>query len=82
MTPREAEAGLVELTLPNGGRILVGFGAEVACNPDIEASVVQMMLDAFGTEDEVRLVLADYAEASGFTASVLTEGATTLVVIA
>jgi hypothetical protein len=82
MTPQEAEAGLVELTLPKGRRVLVRFGAEVASNPDVEASVVRMMLGAIGAEDEVRLALADYAEASGLTASVSTEGATTRVVIA
>jgi hypothetical protein len=82
MTPQEAQAGLVELTLPEGGRVLVGFGAEVASNPDIEASVVRMMLNAIGTEDEVRLALAEYAEASGLTALVSTEGTTMRVVIA
>jgi hypothetical protein len=82
MTPQEAEAGLVELTLPSGGRVLVGFGAEVASNPDVEASVVRMMLAAIGTENEVRLALAHYAESSGLRTSVSTEGTTTWVVIA
>ena len=82
MTPQEADAGLVELTLPNGGRVLVGFGARAASNPDVEASVVRMMLDAIGTGDEVRQVLARYAKASGLTAKISTDGATTRVVIA
>jgi hypothetical protein len=82
MTPQEAEAGLVELTLPDGGRVLVGFGVRAASNPDVEASVVRMMLDAIGTGNEVRLALSRYAEASGLTALISTEGATTWVVIA
>jgi hypothetical protein len=37
--------------------------------PDIEAAVVQMMLAATGSEDDVRSALADYAESSGLTAA-------------
>ena len=68
MTPRQAAEGFIELDLPDGGRVLVWFGDEVASNPDIEASVVTMMLASTGDEDDVRAALADYAEASGLTA--------------
>jgi hypothetical protein len=68
MTPEQAEAGFMELNLPDGGRVLVCFRGEVAANPDVEAAVVQMMLAATGSEADVRAALADYAESSGFTA--------------
>jgi hypothetical protein len=48
--------------------VLVCFRGEVAANPDVEAAVVQMMLAATGSEDDIRAALAHYAEASGFTA--------------
>lgn len=67
MTPEQAEAGFVQLDLPDGGRVLVCFRGEVAANPDIEAAVVQMMLAATGSEADVRAALEDYAESSGFT---------------
>src|SRR5688572_26675029 len=68
MTPQQAGDGLVELMLPDGGHVLVGFREETSINPAVEASVVQVMLDATGNEDEVREALAHYAEASGFSA--------------
>lgn len=68
MTPEQAEAGFVQLDLPDGGRVLVCFRGEVAANPDVEAAVVQMMLAATGSEADVLSALKDYAESSGFTA--------------
>jgi hypothetical protein len=69
MTPEQADDGFVELDLPNGGRVLVCFRDEASANSEIEASVVLMMLAATGDEDDVRAALADYAEASGLTAT-------------
>ena len=69
MTPQEADAGLVELVLPDGGHVLVGFGDSVAGDPDVEASVVQTMLEAAGNgHDDVWAALADYAESAGLSA--------------
>ena len=68
MTPQQADAGFMELDLPDGGQVLVSFGEEVSANPEIEAAVVRMMLAATGDAAEVRAALADYAEASGLTA--------------
>jgi hypothetical protein len=68
MTPQEANAGLVELVLPDGGHVLVGFGDGVAGNPEVEASVVQTMLDAGGAEGDVWSALSSYAHGSGLTA--------------
>jgi hypothetical protein len=73
MTPQQAANGFMELDLPDGGRVLVSFSDEVSSNPDIEASVVRMMLASTGGEDEVRAAIADYAEASGLTAVVIGE---------
>jgi hypothetical protein len=69
MTPQQADEGFMELNLPDGGRVLVCFSAELQANPDIEAAVVQMMLAATGSVDDVRSALADYAESSGLTAA-------------
>ena len=81
MTPEQAAEGFVELGLPDGGRVLVCFGDEVASNSDVEASVVLMMLAATGSEDDVRAALADYAEASGLTAQVsIDRGALTVLI--
>ena len=74
MTPQQADDGFMELNLPDGGRVLVCFRDEVASNPDVEASVVQMMLAATGGEAEVRTALTDYAEASGLTAVLSRDG--------
>ena len=68
MTPQQADAGFMELDLPDGGRVLVCFSEEVSSNPEIEAAVVQMMLAATGDAAEVRAALTDYAESSGLTA--------------
>jgi hypothetical protein len=82
MTPRQADDGLLELVLPDGGRVLVRFGDEVSTNPDIEATVVRMMLAATGSEHEVRAALADYAEASGLRAVIALDRGSMTVVIA
>jgi len=73
MTPQQAASGFMELDLPDGGRVLVSFSEEVSSNPDIEASVVRMMLASTGGEDDVRAAIADYAEASGLHAAVTGE---------
>jgi hypothetical protein len=69
MTPQQADDGFMELNLPDGGRVLVCFSDELQANPDIEAAVVQVMLAATGSEDDVRAALDDYAESSGLTAA-------------
>ena len=56
--------------LPQGGHVLVAFRNNAFANPAVEASVVQLMLDATGGNDEVAAALADYAAASGFTLEV------------
>ena len=81
MTPEQADEGFVEMDLPDGGRILVRFGDELASNSELEASVVLMMLAATGSEEDVRAALADYAEASGLTSRVsIDHGAVTVMI--
>jgi hypothetical protein len=81
MTPKQADGGFVELDLPDGGRVFVCFGDEVASNSDVEASVVLMMLAATGSEADVRAALADYAEASGLIAEVSINAGSVTVMI-
>jgi hypothetical protein len=80
MTPEQAGDGFVELDLPDGGRVLVRFADEIL-SPDVEASVVLMMLAATGSEDDVRAAIADYAEASGLTARISADRGSLTVVI-
>lgn len=81
MTPEQADDGVVELDLPDGGRVLVCFSDELASNSEIEANVVLMMLAATGNENDVREALSDYAQASGLTATVSADrGALTVVI--
>jgi hypothetical protein len=82
MTPQQADDGLVELMLPDGGHVLVGFSEEASINPAVEASVVQVLLDATGNEDEVRDALAQYAEASGFAAKLSRKDGSIILMIA
>lgn len=70
MTPQQADAGCVELDLPDGGQVLVRFEDGAMGEPEVEASVVQAMLALQGTESEVRNALLDFAEASGLNAVV------------
>ena len=74
MTPAQADGGFVELDLPDGGRVLVSFGDDLATDADVEASVVLMMLAVSGDATDVRAALADYAQASGWTARTSTAG--------
>ncbi|HEY6012588.1 MAG TPA: hypothetical protein VIU37_01225 [Candidatus Limnocylindrales bacterium] len=67
MTPQQADAGVIELVLPEGGHVLVDFGND-GPRPDLEASVVEMMLTSGGTAENVCQTLSDYAEASGLSA--------------
>ena len=67
MTSQQAGAGLLELMLPDGGHVLADFGVDGTSHPDLEATVVQMMLCAVGNENVCKTP-ADYAEASGMSA--------------
>jgi hypothetical protein len=53
MTPRQATEGIVELGLPDGGRVLVSFGDDVSGDADLENGVLLAMLAAGESQDEV-----------------------------
>ena len=65
MTPEEAERGCIEVMLPTGGCVQVGFGDDLSANPELEAAVVRMMLDAEGSDRDVCQAIVDYAGRSG-----------------
>lgn len=69
MTPQEAAAGLIELVLPQGGRVLVDIGDRAAADPGIEAGIIRVMLDAKDAHADLCAAVDDYAEASGLAAT-------------
>jgi len=68
VTPEQASDGLVELILPEGGRVLVDIRNDVERTADLEADVVQLLLEADGSDDDVCSALRDLAHDSGLTA--------------
>jgi hypothetical protein len=70
MTPRQAIDGVVEMGLPDGGRILVSFGDEVSGDPDVESGVVVAMLGAGDNEADICRAVTDHADAVGLRAVV------------
>ena len=69
MTPQEAAAGMIELVVPRGGRVLVDIGDRAALDPAIEAGIIRVMLDAEDTHADLCAAVDDYAEASGLAAT-------------
>jgi hypothetical protein len=65
MTPRQAIEGIVELGLPDGGRVLVSFGDDVSGDADLENGVLIAMLGAGESQDEVCRAVTEHAAASG-----------------
>ena len=68
MTPEQASNGLVELILPEGGRVLVDIRDDVERTAELEAEVVQVLLEADGTDDDVCSALRDLAHDADLTA--------------
>jgi hypothetical protein len=68
VTPEQASDGLVELILPEGGRVLVDIRDDVDRTADLEADVVQLLLEADGSDDDVCSALKDMAHDAGLTA--------------
>lgn len=81
MTPRQAIEGIVELGLPDGGRVLVSFGDDVAGDPDLENGVLLAMLAAGESQDEVCRAVTAHAAASGLRAVVSDHEDPVIVVI-
>jgi len=70
MTPRQAIEGIVELGLPDGGRVLVSFGDDVSGDADLENGVLIAMLAAGASQNEVCRAVAAHAAATGLRAVV------------
>lgn len=81
MTPRQAIDGIVELGLPDGGRVLVSFGDDVAGDPDLENGVLIAMLAAGESQDEVCRAVTAHAAACGLRAIVSDDEDPVMVVI-
>jgi hypothetical protein len=81
VTPQQADDGVVELGLPDGGCVQVSFGTEVSFDADLQNAVLQAMLRAGETEDEVCRALADIAATTGLRVLVSRAGHPTTVVV-
>jgi hypothetical protein len=69
MTPQQAADGLIELLLPEGRSVLVDFRDRAAGDPEIEADVIRIMLDAEEPDGDICAAVGDYAESSGLAAT-------------
>ena len=81
MTPRQATEGIVELGLPDGGRVLVSFGDDVSGDADVENGVLIAMLGGGESQDDVRRAVTEHAAASGLRAVVSDQADLVMVVI-
>ena len=81
MTPRQAIEGIVELGLPDGGRVLVSFGDDVSGDADVENGVLLAMLGAGESQDDVCRAVTEHAAATGLRAVVSNHADPVIVVI-
>jgi hypothetical protein len=81
VTPRQADDGVVELGLPDGGCVQVSFGTEVSFDADLQNAVLQTMLRGGDTEDEVCRALTDVAATTGLRVLVSRGGHPTTVIV-
>ena len=70
MTPRQADAGIVEFGLPDGSCVLLSFGDDVSGDADIENGVLLAMLAAGDSKVDVCRAVTDHVEAIGLRALV------------
>ena len=81
MTPRQATEGIVELGLPDGGRVLLSFGEDVSGDAEIETGVLIAMLAAGESEADVCQAVTEHAAARGLRAVVSDRADSVMVVI-
>jgi hypothetical protein len=81
MTPRQATEGIVELGLPDGGRVLVSFSDDLSGDADLENGVLIAMLGAGESQDDVCRAVTEHAAASGLRAVVSDQADPVMVVI-
>jgi hypothetical protein len=80
MTPQQADDGIVEFGLPNGGHVLLSFGDDVSGDPDVENGVLLAMLAAGDDEADVCRAVADHADTVGLRAVVSREAPVTVTI--
>ena len=81
MIPQVTASGIVEVLLPEGGRIVVELSDALARDPDIEADLIQLLLATEGSKEDVWLAITGYAEAGGLTTQYVLEQSALLVAI-
>lgn len=76
-----AADALIRLALSNGGHVFACIDDHGTPDPSLEAAVMEMMVEAKGTEAEVCNALVEHATTSGFTARLYLGGEATIVQI-
>jgi hypothetical protein len=70
MTPKQADDGVLELGLPNGGSVLFVIEGDVPDRPDVDAELITAMLAADDAVDDVCRSVSDAVAPRGLAARV------------
>ena len=81
MTPKQADDGILELGLPNGGSVLFVIEGDVPDRPDVDAELIAAMLAANDEVDDVCRSVSDAVAPRGLAARVSAAREPTTVVI-
>ena len=81
MTPKQADDGVLELGLPNGGSVLFLIEGDVPDRPDVDAELIAAMLAANDEVDDVCRSVSDAVAPRGLAARVSTAREPTTVLI-
>lgn len=81
MTPKQADDGILELGLPNGGSVLFLIEGDVPDRPDVDAELIAAMLAANDEVDDVCRSVSNAVAPRGLAARVSTAREPTTVVI-
>jgi hypothetical protein len=81
MTPKQADDGVLELGLPNGGSVLFVIEGDVPDRPDVDGELIVAMLAANDEVDDVCRSVSDAIARRGLAARVSTAREPTTVVV-
>ncbi|HET9521040.1 MAG TPA: hypothetical protein VFO73_08350 [Candidatus Limnocylindrales bacterium] len=81
MTPKQADDGVLELGLPNGGSVLFVIEGDVPDRPEVDGELIAAMLAANGEVDDVCRSVSDAVASRGLAARVSTAREPTTVVV-
>lgn len=81
MTRKQADDGVLELGLPNGGSVLFLIDGDVPDRPDVDAELIAAMLAANDEVDDVCRSVSNAVAPRGLAARVSTAREPTTVVI-